>query len=75
MLVIHARFRSLASLGSAMALITLLTAERTMRREQNIHVPDEDGQRPITLSIGGNDMSMSNRKLADWKKILTKAKE
>ena len=58
-----------------MSLTVLLTAQKALRQEQNTSVPDKEGNQPITLSIGGKDMNMSNRKGASWKKILTKVKD
>ena len=53
----------------------MLKGEKAIRREQQQDVPDSDGSKPFAFSIGGRDLQASNRKGADWKQILNKAKD
>ena len=60
--------------GSA-SVVQMLMAEKAIRREQQPDVPDRDGTKPFVFSIGGKDLQATNRKGADWKQILNKAKD
>ena len=60
--------------GSA-SVVQMRMAKKAIRREQQPDVPDRDGTRPFVFSIGGKDLQATNRKGADWKQILNKAKD
>ena len=62
-------------MNSNLTLVGMLTDEKAVRRERQQDVPDSSGTKPFTFSIGDRDLQATNRKGADWKQILNKAKD
>ena len=62
-------------MSSCATLLEMLSAERLSRCEKYLDVPDRDGSKPFVFSIDGKDLLASNRKGADWKRILSMAKK
>ena len=62
-------------MSSTTTLVHMLKGEKAIRRELQQDVPDSDGSKPFAFSIGDKDLQATNRKGADWKQILNKAKD
>ena len=66
--------KKLRFLSSCATLLEMLSAERLFRCERHLDVPDRDGSKPFVFSIDGKDLQASNRKGADWNRILSMTK-
>ena len=64
----------LRTMSSCATLLEMLSAEKLYRCEKSRDVPDRDGSKPFVFSIDGKDLQASNRKGADWDRILTRTK-
>ena len=53
----------------------MLAVEKVIRCEKQTDVPDHDGSKPFMFYIDGKDLQATNRKGANWKKILSTTKK
>ena len=57
------------------SFLQMLAVERVIRCEKHLDVPDRDGSKPFVFSIDGKDLQASNRKGANWNRILDRRRK
>ena len=62
-------------MSSCATLLQMLSAQRAIRREKQLEIPDHDGSKPFMFYIDGKDLQATNRKGANWNQIFIRTKQ